>query len=157
MRSHGCTGGLNWYESYESMTPSAAAGSAASATAAPSTSTPTMRAPLATAPSVGAGLAWFKAQEPVCAAWAKKSGNGAVDPARFVGAKELSVNSDGGYLIQDGKGDQLLVFPAQGRALPKSGDEKDTLPIDYEFGCPTEVFVGATQTDALPAGGLIRS
>jgi hypothetical protein len=47
-------------------------------------------------------------------------------------------------LIRDGRGTQLVVVPPRGVVLPPSGRESEVMPMPYEFGCSTTVFVGAS-------------
>ena len=67
-----------------------------------------------------------------------------VEPDRFSGAKVVRELGNGSTLIEDGGGTQLVVVPGRGIVLPPSGRESDVMPMPYEFGCSTKVFVGAS-------------
>lgn len=60
----------------------------------------------------------------------------------FTNAKIVQNLVQGATLIQDGAGQQLVVKPAEGVVLPRSGNPSDEMPLPYAFSCPTTIFVG---------------
>lgn len=88
-------------------------------------------------------VAFFRGMEPVCRAHAERVGNSPIDPAWFAGTVLVADLGNGGYLVQDGAGNRLVVRPAAGTVLPESGSEADVLPAAYSFGCPEDVFLGS--------------
>ena len=121
-------------------TPKPAPGAGAPAAAAGSTPT----AAPATSPAPPDALAFFRAQEGPCKAYAEQVGNPVVEPDRFSGAKVVRELGNGSTLIEDGRGTRLVVVPGRGIVSPPSGRESDVMPMPYEFGCSTTVFVGAS-------------
>lgn len=116
--------------------------------------TPTATAPGTTAPATGAPattalpapdpLAFFRAQEAPCKAFAQQVGNPVVEPERFRGATVVRVLGNGATQIDDGRGTRLVVVPRRGIVLPASGRTTDVMPPPYEFGCSEKVFLGAS-------------
>lgn len=88
-------------------------------------------------------VAFFRAQQAVCAHHAAGTGNPTVEPDRFSGASWVRDPGDGAYLVQDGQGTRLVVGRATGIVLPTSGRPGDLMPAPCGFGCPETVFIGA--------------
>ena len=120
----------------------------------PTAATPATTAPAATAPATATPettgvpasdpLAFFRAQEASCKAFAQLVGNPVVEPDRFSGAKVVRDLGNGATQIDDGRGTRLVVVPRRGIVLPASGRTTDVMPPPYEFGCSEKVFVGAS-------------
>lgn len=118
-----------------------AAGTAAGATASAGALPEANAAAGATRAAVGP-ITFFKSQEPVCRAFAKKHGNPAVPSSRFRNAHLVHKTGPDRFLIADGAGTKLVVRPKKAVVLPGSGSSHDLMPHPYNFGCPAEVFRG---------------
>jgi hypothetical protein len=124
---------------------SAAPASTTPTSTAPATTVPTTAAPETTGVSAPDPLAFFRAQEAPCEAFAQQVGNPVVEPDRFSGATVVRDLGNGATQIDDGHGTRLVVVPRRGIVLPASGRTTDVMPPPYEFGCSEKVFVGASQ------------
>ena len=90
-------------------------------------------------------VTFFRSLAPACRAHARKTGNPQVEAARFIRASLVDALGGGAFLIRDGFGVRLVVRPAGQVVLPESGKDSDDMPAPYSFGCPPEVFKGASR------------
>jgi hypothetical protein len=110
----------------------------------PTGTKPTGTKPATTSPARVDPVSFFRGLEPVCRAHAQQTGNPVVEASRFSGATLIRDLGAGAYLIQDGSGTRLVVKPKERTVLPETGKATDVMPMPYEFGCPADIFVGAT-------------
>lgn len=88
-------------------------------------------------------LAFFRSTETACAEHAGQSGNSPVDAVRFTDASVLGQTADGAWIIEDGKGDRLLVDLDAQVIYGEDGPE-GVLPMVYSFGCPEDLYLGTS-------------
>ncbi len=89
-------------------------------------------------------LNFFRATESICATHADQTGNPVPESARFDLATVESVAAWPLAVIEDGRGDSLIVDfsgPTVVIYSAQSGSDGE-LPLTYSFGCPPELYLG---------------
>ena len=86
-------------------------------------------------------LEFFRSTEAACVEHSARVGNTAPEPERFSGARVIDLVAFRVWLVEDGKGEQVVV-DLEGNVVYSVDGPDAPLPIIYSFGCPETLYLG---------------